>query len=381
MRKPAERHAASAKGGEARPVDQVLRLQRTVGNRAVHAFLGRRYVQRRSAGQGQIQRDPDGAVADPPVTVLSADQVRAAQAFYNSHPDRYTLGFIQQIQQVVGVGTDGVMGPETIQAVAAWQQGQSGLDVDGQAGPRTLPVMFPVGLAKDTAVEDFAADAKAVENQWATLGNAQARGRALLEAVNAQLTASQTPACLMALQDLGNDAGQFDFATWTLALGQTPFSADSVTGEEAADMANTVYHESRHAQQWFLMARMLAGQRQTASQIATGMGIPANIAAQAVANPAAPGSTEAVEAAGFYESVYGGHAAARNQTLDDVEKLDTKQKAARQAFEDDPTPLNQARLAAAKAAFEEAYARYRNLPEEADAWRQGDAVTAAYGRL
>jgi hypothetical protein len=140
-------------------------------------------------------------------------------------------------------------------------------------------------------------------------------------------------------------------------------------------------HEARHAEQWFLMARMLAGQRRSATQIAVRMSIPPTIATQAIANPAAPGSAEAVEAAGFFESVYGGHAEARNQTINEVEALDTKLKAADKAFKNDPTPANQAKRTAAKAAFDEAHARYRNLPEEGDAARQDAAVTAAYGRL
>ncbi|MFD1044751.1 ATP-binding cassette domain-containing protein, partial [Kibdelosporangium lantanae] len=41
------------------------------------------------------------------------------------------------------------------------------------------------------------------------------------------------------------------------------------------DLANTVYHEARHTEQWFMIARYLSGQGYSAAGIASTMGIPA----------------------------------------------------------------------------------------------------------
>jgi len=112
-------------------------------------------------------------------------------------------------------------------------------------------------------------------------------------------------------------------------------------------MADTVYHEARHAEQWYRMAQMRAGQGRTAAQIATEMGIPARIAAVAAGAPLARGSMDALIADGWYQSVYGSGSAHRERVLG-------------------PTGT---------------YDEYMNLPEESDAWRVGGAVTEAYNRL
>ncbi|MDZ8052277.1 MAG: hypothetical protein RMX68_029975 [Aulosira sp. ZfuVER01] len=315
---------------------------------------------------------------DKDAELLTAAQVSSAKAYYASRSKQYTPEIITQIQQTVGSTPTGAIDDETIQAVAKWQQEHPPLKIDGKAGPRTLPAAFPTGLATTDATNEYVGEAKQVQADWAKLKTTNERADALLAAVNKQLQAAGVPVCNKAIKDLGTDAGQFDFPTWTLDLGKEAFSQASLTDEAAADIADTVYHEARHAEQWYMMARMLAGKGKSAKAIAKEMGIPPNIASSAFSNPLKSGSMEALIAEGWYESVYGAKADYRDRVLTD---LDTKQKAldkAQEQYDKSPTDANKAKLDKAQQQYDITYDKYRDLPEEADAWRVGGAVTDAY---
>lgn len=370
----------------------LLGLQQTVGNHTVNRLiipaaaedLAVSIEHRSLPGKSLIARAVgvmEPATATPPSGAagpLTVSQARAALAWYAARPTTYTKPIIQQIQFEVGVTPTGTMDVPTVQAVATFQSTHPPLAVDGKAGPRTLPAAFPGGLAKKDSVKGYVKPAKQVESDWVKLGTAVARAKALADAVNVKLNAAGVPSCTFVVKDLGNDAGQFDFATWSLSLGQKAFSQNSVTDADAADIANTVYHEARHAEQWHMMARLRAGQGKSAKAIADEMGIPAVIAADATSKPLKKGSMEAVIAQGWYDSVYGAHADERNAILNEVDAADNALKQARAAAKKDPSTANQARLATARQRFENAYRRYRDLPEESDAFRAGDAVTEEY---
>ena len=54
------------------------------------------------------------------------------------------------------------------------------------------------------------------------------------------------------------DGASFNPKTWTLTLGGEPFLAKYLSVTECEDIAGSVYHEWRHAEQYFLMAYYLA---------------------------------------------------------------------------------------------------------------------------
>jgi hypothetical protein len=324
-----------------------------------------------------VQRD-DLPAADAVVEPLTKAEVQTAKAFYLIHKRRYSATIIKQIQTEVSTEPTGSIDDETIQAVAKFQQANPPLKVDGQAGPRTLPAAFPDGLAKTTSIDTYVGEAKQVEADWVKLNTTNERADALLKSVNTQLKAANVPICNKSVKDLGPAFGQLDFATWTLELGQEAFSQPTVTKEQAADIADTVYHEARHAEQWYRMAQFLAGKKKTAKQIATEMGILANIAKEAHDHPIKAGSMEAVIAEGWYESVYGAKADYRDRVLTDVLAKATAAKKAQAQFDKSPTPANQKKLDLANEKFRKAHQKYKDLPEEADAGRVGGAVEDAY---
>lgn len=163
----------------------------------------------------------------------------------------------------------------------------------------------------------------------------------LMGEINAQLAALQIPPITISVNDAGGNLGQFSFSTWVIEI--SPNAAfrgkdkiKDLTADEVAAVVNTLHHESRHCEQWFRMARLMAGQRVgvpgslfgeviqlllIAQEIQTKMGIPGNIALAAVMNPLyETGDQESTEARAWFESVYGANAAYRNLMLSGLRK-------------------------------------------------------------
>lgn len=63
------------------------------------------------------------------------------QAAINYNNFRYDLRSIMIIQNIVGSNQDGIMGSQTVEAIATFQS-TNGLTVDGKVGPNTLEAMF-----------------------------------------------------------------------------------------------------------------------------------------------------------------------------------------------------------------------------------------------
>jgi hypothetical protein len=80
------------------------------------------------------------------------------------------------------------------------------------------------------------------------------------DAALAELKTVGVPAYAVAFKrTLGAAAGQFDFPTWTMDVGKTPFEGANPGLATVAELSNYVIHESRHCEQWFRMARRTAG--------------------------------------------------------------------------------------------------------------------------
>lgn len=344
-----QEHAPTPEAGRA-PADSrslsprnVLWLQSRLGNQATGALVS---ATAQRLAEDDVQMAPASVVQRDGEDPLDAEQVRKAIGFYRNRRAQYTEEIIRQIQAGVGVPETGTVDAAMVQAVARYQQTHSPLKVDGMAGPRTLPALFPSGLAEEEEVETFAEAARGViEGDWASQ-TVEERADALIERVNERLDEAGVPQVTRVIQDLGGDAGRFAFSLWAIRLDRGTLESETLTDAQAADLADTVYHEARHAEQWYRIAQMLAGQGRTAEQIATEMGIPNEQAAEAVDAPLAPGSMEALIADGWYQSIYGRGSAHRERVL------------------------------GPEGTFEE----YQDLPEESDAWRVGGAVTEAYTR-
>ena len=359
-------------------VERVLTLQRRAGNRAVQAAL--------------LQRQ----VADEPAGPLNATQVAAAIRFHTRQPERYTPEIMREIQARVSVEQTGVADATTVQAIATFQQTEGTehpeLKVDGMAGPRTLPRMFPTGLKAPGEGQKFGEEAQTeVIDRWHELTPAQ-RAAELVRLVNVHLEAVGVPAVTPNPIDTGTNLGTFDFTTWQMEIGLEALSIVQPDRAQAADVVDTIYHEARHAEQWFRIAQLRALQRrrgQGAAEderlgraIATELTIPRRIADLAVTRPPrfALGSMDALIAQGWFDSIYGSGSAHRERVLTELERSGTALEQAEQRFAADPSPQNQAALERARARRTRALDGHAQLPEENDAFPTGASTGAGVTR-
>src|SRR5262249_38589707 len=185
---------------------------------------------------------------------------------------------------------------------------------------------------------------------------------------------------------LGDTNGHLDFEDWAVTLNEDKLTPGTIDPTKLGELTNTAYHEARHGEQWYQMARHLAEGGTPPSKIAQELDIPQAVAEQAAKEPKMS-PQQAADAAKYYDSVYGQGAAHRNQVLGGLDTLPQKVEAARieyQRVEHDPSvPMaeKQAKFDAWLDAYNKAqqnYQDYRNLPAEADAWATGDAVAAAF---
>jgi hypothetical protein len=354
-------------------------LQELAGNRAVTWLVGT--ALQRQADEEVAAAAGGAAPAETATGPLDEAGVRSAIRYYTSQPSRYTPAIVGQLRSTLGLGADGGVDAALVQAVATWQQANGAKDpalaVDGKAGPRTLPRIFQSGLNAPGEGQAFgeAVQGGVIDN-WATLSTPEARLKRLVELVNVPLGAHGVPPVTDAFDTDANNSGSFDFPTWRMMVGKTPLSAGSLNTAAAKDLTDTIYHEARHTEQWHRMAQLRAGQGLSAGGIAAELGIPATIASQAKANPLDAKSMQGLIAQGWWDSVYGAGAAPRNATLGEIDRASTALKNARTAFKKNPTPENQAALAKAQARRDKAFAAYRNLPEENDAWATGPEAAA-----
>lgn len=356
------------------PVQQWLVDLQPAGNRAIATLL-RPSIQRQDpaldapTGDGAAG-DVDDAGPDP---LLDEAQVADAIRYYTSQPSRYTPAIVSQLRTALDLDAEGGVDAALVLAVAGFQStdgaGDPALRVDGKAGPRTLPRIFRSGLNAAGEGRAFGEEVQSdVVDEWATLGTAEERLRRLVELINVTLTAHGVPAVTHAFDTNVSNAGSFDFPTWQMQIGRTRLGTDSISEEDARDMARTVFHEARHTEQWFRMAQLRAGQGLSAGAITSELGIPARIARAAKDAPLVRGSMEALVAQGWWDSVYGSGADHRDVVLTEIDRAEKARTRARTRAAANPTPANQAALERAEARFSRAHDAYRDLPEENDAW-------------
>lgn len=289
---------------------------------------------------------------------------------------------VERIRTHVGLAPAGGIADDLAQAVARWQRDNGTTDpalvVDGMAGPRTMPRLFPSGLAAPGQGAAFGAAAQAnVFDRWDTLATARARGQALVDQINERLRdVGVPPVRLRLFNGSPNEQGAFDpfNGNWHMHLNRRLLDLAGLDEAGAQELADTVFHEARHTEQWFWMARFRAGLGRSVATIVSEMsGLPPRIARAARRSPIRPGTVEAVIASGWWESVFGSRAAHRDATLTRIERADFRLTREQCRFQRFSTPANQARVDAAQAEFDAAHERYQDLPEENDAFATGPA--------
>jgi hypothetical protein len=286
--------------------------------------------------------------------------------------------------------------------------------------PAAAPVTAPdTGLAGDRPVERLAGAARELAQDWDGLATPERRAAVLFRGPQAALRQLGVPPFELELKppkDLGPldpFRGEFDIAQWKVNFDVKLFAGPLPKPDVLEKLVESSVHEARHCEQWFRMARYLAGQspKLEAADIARQMGIWEPAAAQARRRPLAGSGPEAEEARAWYESVYGSGAAERREVLLELPAAAVNVKYRRKLAADARTALRKAgdelhfappeqkdeaqerydealaewqkadaELRAAETEYRDLYKRYRQLPTEADAARVGsrvgDALTA-----
>jgi hypothetical protein len=250
------------------------------------------------------------------------------------------------------------------------------------AGSTTSPCKG-IGLNSDANAKEFVADFKQLQKDWPKLSVAE-REQRIEDITNKQLAKSGVPALDVVHEKLpkGN-GGHLGKKNWQLVLNEDTLNGATLSDDDAKTLANTAYHESRHGEQWYLMARKKAADGKKADEIRDEMQIPGKIAEAAKKDPLKAGSCEASCAEKMNDSVYGKDKAHRGTTLKGAMSKLNDLNAANKAYQDalaDPKASKDQRDAAKKKAedtrkdYDAVYKDYRDLPEEADAFETGGLV-------
>lgn len=156
---------------------------------------------------------------------------------------------------------------------------------DAPGGAMLQREAAPTGLAAELPTTGFASS---VHSFW-TNADQNKPLQALSDFAMGMINALVPYPCKWAYTG-GSAAGLFKRTIWTIELNTAQFTErqgvsklGDLTQEEVAGMVSTIYHEARHSEQAFQIARVQAGEGKTAQQIEADLSIPADVAAAAVA--------------------------------------------------------------------------------------------------
>jgi peptidoglycan hydrolase-like protein with peptidoglycan-binding domain len=248
-----------------------------------------------------------------------------------------------------GGAIDGDFGWRTHVAVTKYQT-DAGLHADGTVGDDTWRSLTgtsgpQTGLRADEHVDDY------VQSAYGTMHSSMApqdRLDHLMQAAIQELTELNVPTPSYSFDNNlrgTNTLAEFRSTNqWHVAVNPDQFEpsyVEHLNEQQLGHVANTIYHESRHAELTFREARTQAGLGHTAAELVASMSIPQYVADYAVANAirqsTADGGTD--EALTGYDSFYGSGATATQGVYNSGD-----------------------------------YDSYRRLPEESDAFETGRNV-------
>lgn len=207
---------------------------------------------------------------------------------------------------------DGDFGPVTAAALSNYQEQHMIGDDRGVCGPNTwaaLAVQFGDldGLRSEESVEEYVSDT--YDDVMFNDKEPHEQLETLAAAANEQLAKAGVPYVPFHFGDAQGNWATFAWWDWEVTIDEVKFRAASDEDDPAYKPVynmDTPYHEARHAEQWWLIARVLAG--------AYGMDGPAinaqtsldlTVANLAAADPIYDGNAEANAALAWYEQTYG----------------------------------------------------------------------------
>ena len=188
----------------------------------------------------------------------------------------------------------------TVPARPARDQAQRLLDLQRTAGNRAVlaRVKINTGLRRKDRTDAFSKESR---DWWADPANKDKTLKAfsdfLIGKANAVLKAIGSYEVKPNYVASGTESGSFSRVTWSMDINTAKFSSragvtkvSDLTLDEAAEIADTVWHEIRHSEQYFRIARVRAAESKktgadVAKEIEKDMSIPPAVAQAAAAKP------------------------------------------------------------------------------------------------
>jgi hypothetical protein len=262
-----------------------------------------------------------------------------------------------------------------------------GKDSRFAAALRLVPgeIASATGVASATAIARGAKAAEVLARDWAKFTSAEERIGWLETRLNEELTKAGAPE-IRIVPKPSPTMGRLEFDPRhyevSIPLG---WFLSARTADEITTLTALAYHEARHAEQWFLIARRLSTLGVSEAEIVTRTGLKADIVKQAAGIPLEAGSAEAAAADAWIKSI----ATERGQVLRDVayRDLDAAEAdlvQAKKAMKEAEESRDAAKIKDAKNNLEDAQVKYdaceeqyRKLPEELDAYGVSQAIENA----
>jgi hypothetical protein len=224
-----------------------------------------------------------------------------------------------------------------------------------------------VGLNDNKAARRYIQSTAQLRKNWQKLSPEQ-RAEGLAACVNNQLKTIGVPGCEARIKEIAPTSGSFNLANWRINVDRRLVGKPNISRGKMRHVVSAFYHEARHSEQVFRVARLLAGQGRDPIYIAHTMDIPFGVAKAAVKKPMSPSSPEAIATKKWYDSMFGKDAAKRAELL---KMRDAWVTAATSGKGTGTQALGAILLTNA----------YQGLPEEVDARRAERKATRAYKRL
>lgn len=356
--------------------NQILQLQRAIGNQASIRLLNNH----RTA----IQR------------TISDVQLQRALQYYQDHASEYSGVLIRRVQAHFGVRISGTMNAETVQAIAGWQTQRERSDapptmvlpdsrVDGILSPAEMFDIVGTGLERREEREAYVESTTAIGDQWASL--TPARRLELLRAqLNQRLEAIGVPQCQITSDgDLPSQVlAEFTSRNWSIHINESILQ----DAEMSVDLVSTLYHEARHAEQWWLAIRWMIQSRRMVEGITTSFALPLNepdltfenipdeIISQARSSAVLAGDERQMGrmmAWTFFESP-----TASDQNPEFMTPLTRAFCDAQRAHRENPSPETERRIEEARQAWEEGHALYVDWWHEQDTHQLQGVISGEY---
>ncbi|MDP9765284.1 hypothetical protein [Deinococcus enclensis] len=371
-------------------------------------------------------KTPDGTFRSE----LDATQLRKARGWYAANASQYTPAVIRQIQSRLREAVTGRVTDAFLQAVALWQ---TNFDLYGAAGrgtsvgkaeysgytptgvltPEQLSRLFPSGLAKPTQVAAYATNAEDLIARWNAIGGYDGRRKALYALLEQQMKAAGVLMPKLVLSRMEDSLlGVYSGKEHSITINSGFLTKANTEQEDIRILLQTLYHEARHAEQNFAIARLMHGTGMTSAAVYTQTGMNMKLVQAAAKKPLRPDTPEGIVANEWYQSKYGAFAAQRNKDLiagrevdrtirtteealtllrsrraDIVKKLTTNLPAVEKQRLNTDLALIDQQSKDLNRLLQQLYvqsadynAKYRALPGERDAWDVEGAVQAYYLR-